>query len=93
MFAIIREKWGTKYFDAGAETPALVEEPTSPALVIPEDAVIKGLYQVVIETLLPNGRYLVAIYKQSGETPSPDDDGEPDVAEIEARDGYIFIVR
>jgi hypothetical protein len=93
IYAIIKQKWEAKYWDAGAETPALVEEPTSPALILSEDTVIKGLYQVVIATILPNGRYLVAVYKQSGETPSPADDGEPDVVEIEVKNGYIYVVR
>jgi len=93
IYAIAKKKWEAEYFDAGAVTPAFVAEPTSPYITFTEDTVIKGFYQASVATSWADGHYMIAVYKQSGASPSPIADGEPDVAEIEVIKNYIQVIK
>jgi hypothetical protein len=93
IYAIAKQKWEALYFDAGAVTPAFVAEPTSPYITFTEDAVIKGFYQASIATSWADGRYIIAVYKQSGANPSPVADGEPDLCEVDVKSNFMYVMK
>ena len=86
-YAVLRKLWSAVYWDNTAEV--LTADPTDPYIPAVEDEVMEGVFTITITEPLENGQYVVAIYTQSGETPSPEDDGEPDVVYVKCFENFF----
>ena len=86
-YAVLRKLFEAVYWDATAKV--LTATPSAPYLEAVEDAVMKGVFTIDIDGGLANGQYVLAVYTQSGASPSPVADGEPDVVYVRCFEGFI----
>lgn len=86
-YLTFKERWQDIYWDSTAK--AYSATPTTIAVPMTEDSKMKGVFKAEIEEDWPNAQYMLAAYTQSGETASPEDDGEPELMFFRSYEQFI----